>query len=335
MSNCGPSQESCCKSLEVEGGTYYRTYDFVDEDGSFEEEGGATLAPDGGPSGEADPATVSGFRLDKYLVTVGRFRQFVNAVMPTDAGPGGYTPPEGSGKHIHLNDGRGLANSGDAGTYEQGWIASDDGNLAPTDANLDCAYLGPGLPDYSTWTPSAGSRENLPMSCMNWYESYAFCIWDGGFLPSESEWEYAAAGGGGAIGQREYPWGSTSPGTTSRYAIYGCNYDVGAAMDAGVGACVGVGNVASVGTAPDGAGYWGQLDLAGELFEWSLDWIGPYVTPCTDCAYLTTMFFTTDYRVNRGGLFNEPASTMLVPYRESTPPTDRSAGIGFRCARTP
>ena len=66
MNNCGLSQESCCKSLEVESGTYYRTYDFVDEDGSFEEEGGATLAADGGPSGEADRATVSGFRLDKY-----------------------------------------------------------------------------------------------------------------------------------------------------------------------------------------------------------------------------------------------------------------------------
>jgi hypothetical protein len=26
----------------------------------------------GGPTGEADPATVSDFRLDKYLVTVGR-----------------------------------------------------------------------------------------------------------------------------------------------------------------------------------------------------------------------------------------------------------------------
>ena len=36
MSNCGPSQESCCTSLEVECGTYYRTYDSVDEDGSFE-----------------------------------------------------------------------------------------------------------------------------------------------------------------------------------------------------------------------------------------------------------------------------------------------------------
>ncbi len=32
------------------------------------------------------------------------------------------------------------------------------------------------------------------MVCVNWHEAYAFCIWDGGVLLSEAEWEYAAAG---------------------------------------------------------------------------------------------------------------------------------------------
>ena len=54
----------------------------------------------------------------------------------------------------------------------------------------------------------------------SWYDAYAFCIWDGGFLPSEAELEYAAAGGSQ---QREYPWGSTDPGTDSQHAIYGCS----------------------------------------------------------------------------------------------------------------
>jgi formylglycine-generating enzyme len=111
---------------------------------------------------------VSGFRLDKYLVTVGRFRQFVNAWN----GGAGYTPPAGSGKHTHLNGGRGLANSGSVGTYEPGWVASHDSNIAPTNTNLACAGSS------STWTPSAGSSENLPIICVNWWEAYAFCIWD-------------------------------------------------------------------------------------------------------------------------------------------------------------
>ncbi len=106
MTNCGvvgdaATPESCCTSLEVTGGTYYRTYDpVVDEDGSTF----AMLAADGGPTGEADPATVSPFRLDKYLVTVGRFRQYVNYLTGTTGSP----PGNGSGKHTHLNGGLGL-----------------------------------------------------------------------------------------------------------------------------------------------------------------------------------------------------------------------------------
>ncbi len=88
----------------------------------------------GGPTATADPATVSGFRLDKYEVTVGRFRQFVKAWN----GGAGWTPPPGSGKHAHLNGGQGLANSGSPGTYEPGGSRTDDANVAPTDATSSC-----------------------------------------------------------------------------------------------------------------------------------------------------------------------------------------------------
>ncbi len=315
LTNCGASQESCCTSLEVEGGTYYRTYD-------VEADGGVVLAADGGPTDEADPATVSSFRLDKYLVTVGRFRQFVNAWN----GGAGYTPPAGSGKHTHLNGGLGLANSGDPGTYETGWDAADWSSttyLDPTDATLACGPL------YATWTGSVGSNENLPINCVNWYEAYAFCIWDGGFLPSEAEWEYAGAGGSQ---QREYPWGSMAPGTGNQFAIYGdgdgnCYYPVGS-----LAACTGVEDIAPVGTATLGAGLWGQLDLSGELSEWTLDWFTAYVDPCTDCAYLTV----ASSRVIRGGDFTLGTS-FLLPQRHGGNfdlPLNGGPGIGFRCART-
>ena len=207
--NCGAGgsgNESCCASPEVPAGTYNRTYT---NSGS-------------GPTGEADPASISGFRLDTYLVTVGRFRQFVSAWN----GGSGWTPSQGAGKHTHLNAGQGLVNSatelsdGAATSYETGWNTSDNSNIAPTNANLACNS------SYQTWTNAAGSQENLPINCENWYEAYAFCIWDGGFLPSEAEWEYAAAGGSE---QLEYPWGSAAPGTACpgtgcEYAIYDCDY---------------------------------------------------------------------------------------------------------------
>jgi formylglycine-generating enzyme required for sulfatase activity len=311
LNNCGANSESCCTSLEVPGGTYYRTYNTGDST-----DGGP---PDGGWTDEADPATVSGFRLDKYLVTVGRFRQFVNAVLPDGSDGGlGWLPAEGSGIHTHLNGGLGLVSAGvtnsDGGAeYETGWDAVDWNNttdIDPTNSNLTCG---------GTWTPTAGSQENLPINCVTWYEAYAFCIWDGGFLPSEAEWEYAAAGGSQ---QREYPWGSTAPGTGNQYAIYDGYY-------------AGSPPYAPVGAATLGAGLWGQLDLAGDAFEWNLDYwddISSYVDPCADCANFTS----APYRVSRGGNNSFSASWMLPPTRDGFTPTARNNGIiGFRCARVP
>jgi len=291
LTNCGASRESCCASLEVAGGTFERTYTIS---------GGA-------PSGAADPAGVSSFRLDKYLVTVGRFRRFVGAVA------GGYAPAAGSGKHTHLNGGKGLGAAG--GGYEQGWASPDDAQVAPTDLHLACH----GGTD-STWTSTPGSRETFPINCVSWYEAVAFCVWDGGFLPSESEWEYAAAGGSQ---EREYPWGATDPGAANEYAIYDCNYP------AGSGRCTG--GAAPVGTATLGAALWGQLDLAGNVNEWNADWFAAYVHPCVDCAYLTP----ATYRVLRGGYFYNDPSYLLSASRSDDLPTVRSICIGFRCARTP
>jgi len=294
---CGASGESCCTSPAVPGGTYFRSYS---NDGS-------------GATGLADPATISGFRLDRYLITVGRFRQFVAASMA------GWVPAAGSGKHRHLNAGQGLASVPGPG-YEPGWDDKDDIQLATTvaewSAKLNCE------PTYQTWTDTPGTNETLPMSCIDWYDAYAFCIWDGGFLPSEAELEYAAAGG---AEQREYPWGNTEPGTGILYTISGCNYPASAG-----GKCTGVANVAPVGTAILGAGRWGQLDLAGTLSEWTLDWLAPYET-CTDCVFLTDF----SYRVVRGGSFGTDTQNLLPPARDGDTPPSRNAFYGARCARSP
>jgi sulfatase modifying factor 1 len=315
MNNCGPGGsgiESCCTSLEVMGGQYDRTYDnLYDEDGGFSAEGG-------GATGLADPATVSGFRMDKYLVTVGRFRRYVNYMSSV-----GAPPANGSGVHSHLNDGGGLANSGDPGTYEAGWdgddwnawLATGYGTFNTWDTHLKCDSTR------ATWTTAPSTQENLPINCVNWYEAYAFCIWDGGFLPSEAEWEYVAAGGSKEL---EFPWGSMDPGTGNQYAVYNCDYPDGS------GICSGVANIAPVGTTTLGASTWGQLDMVGELYEWNLDWAARYVNPCVNCADLV---FSQNGRTNRGGAF--VSSPLPIPYRSYGLPTNRGAKVGFRCARIP
>jgi formylglycine-generating enzyme required for sulfatase activity len=304
LSNCGTNSESCCTTLVVDGGTFNRTYQSL---------------PDGGPYAESNPAMVSTFRLDKYEITVGRFRQYVNYLAT------GKPPANGSGIHTHLNHGLGVV--GDTGSYESGWDATGwNVNVftGPSAANawnntLNCDS------SYATWTPDPGSgaNETLPIDCINWWQAYAFCIWDGGFLPTEAEWEYAAAGGSD---QREYPWGGTDPGTANAYAIFGCNFGGG-------GSCSGLVNIAPVGTASQGLGRWGQIDQAGSLWEWNLDYYanGSVVTPCQDCAYLTE----TSYRVFPGGSYSDQPTYLAasIPYTFTAP--SRLNNIGARCARSP
>jgi formylglycine-generating enzyme required for sulfatase activity len=301
---CGDG-ESCCTSLLVEGGTFHRSYAL---DGST-------------PVDLADPATISSFRLDKYLVTVGRFRAFVEAVMP-DGGGTGYRPKSGSGKHSHLNHGEGLVNSAAPGAEppvnEAGWLESWNSEVQPTTANLTnkaacTTNMGP------SWTASPMGHEDDPIVCVNWYESYAFCIWDGGFLPSEAELEYAGAGGSQ---QRLYPWGSADPvcGAAEYYAI-----------------CA-TGSYAPVGTAIRGGGRWGQLDLAGEVWERTLDLMAGYVSPCVDCANLGYPEDTLDGgngREMRGGNYNNGANYLSAVTRFQFASAERNWGIGFRCARAP
>jgi formylglycine-generating enzyme required for sulfatase activity len=220
-----------------------------------------------------------------------------------------------------LNGGKGLVNADSPGTYETGWLSSDNAKIDPTDGKLACD------PTLATWTSSAGSNENLPINCVDWYEANAFCTWDGAFLPSEAEWEYAGAGGSQ---QRQYPWGSTEPGITDEFAIYGCNYPGG-----GSGKCTGFVNIAPVGTPTLGAGLWGQVDMGGELNEWTIDWFAPFVTPCADCASLTAPSTPPNYRVAHGGQFDNTSGDLIPTYRSGIFPASHNFNYGIRCARTP
>jgi formylglycine-generating enzyme len=315
LTNCGPNKESCCTSLEVPGGTYYRTYANYDD-------GGVILVADAGRASLANPATVSNFRLDKYVVTVGRFRQFVKAWNKVEGGPG-WLPAEGSGKHTHLNGGRGLVNVGTDGgvAHERGWLSSDDSKIDATDSALTliCDPFDP----YATWTTRAANHETLPINCVNWWEAYAFCIWDGGFLPSASEREYAAVGG---RQQRKYPWGAEPPETLrtsapgNSFASPYANFAYGMPP-------------APVGMATMGAGLWGQMDLVGEVLEWSLEWDAPMVSPCIDCAYLSVG--PSRAYVVEGGFSYGKGGALIPPQHQARNPPTRDFETGFRCARTP
>jgi len=116
---------------------------------------------------------------------------------------------------------------------------------------------------YQTWTDAAEANENTAINCVDWYEALAFCIWDGGRLPTESEWEYAAAGG---ADNRLYPWGSATPDCTYANFYTGTVYCGPGDTKA----------VAPVGSYAAGNGKWGHADLAGNVWELTFDWHTAY-----------------------------------------------------------
>jgi formylglycine-generating enzyme len=260
---CGTSADSCCTSLEVTGGSFDL----------------------GDPAASA--ATIATFKLDKYEVTVGRFRKFVEAY----SGP----PAAGAGAHPLI-----------AGS---GWQSAWDANIAANGAALTTAVQCNST--FQTWSTS-GANDRLPMNCVSWYQAFAFCAWDGGRLPTEAEWEYAAAGGDE---ERTYPWGSAAPTSTRAMYGYSGNYTFSDLLPAG--------------SKPTGAGKYGQMDLAGSMMEWNLDQYSAYAPICNNCAKLTGGFD----RVIRGGDFANGAEQIVAAYRSQNDPTTSYSGMGFRCAR--
>ena len=203
----------------------------------------------------------------------------------------------------------------DAGAHPKitgsGWNSTWNTRLAADPNSLEAALKCDST--YQTWTDTAGSNENMPMNCIDWYEAFAFCAWDGGRLATEAEWNYAASGGSE---QRYYPWSNPATSTTvdTSYAVY---------------SVFAVQNVGS--KSPKGDGRWGQSDLGGKVHEWTLDWnASPYPMPCSDCADLVA----APWRVIRGGGVGWGALHLRSADRFNESDHYHVIHVGSRCART-
>jgi sulfatase modifying factor 1 len=276
--SCGAG-EDCCASPSVPGGTFNRN-----NDANY-------------------PATVSPFHLDKFEITVGRFRKFVEAGLGTQQSP----PAVGTGAHPKISS--------------SGWTASWNQYLPADDTALKSGLsCNPTYPQWATWTDTAGANEALPLACLNWYQVFAFCAWDGGRIPTDVEWNFAAAGG---TEQRVYPW-SNPPGSTSIDSTL-CNYDC---MGDGVAGCT-LPDILAVGSKPLGDGRWGQSDLGGSLKEWVLDDVGVLPSTCTDCANLAG----SQMKVTRGGGFTQTSAAVQTDTGGSGDAKNTDYDLGARCAR--
>ncbi len=182
-----------------------------------------------------------------------------------------------------------------------------------------------------TYTKSAGPREAHPLNCLPWGTFREFCAHQGGDLPSEAQWEFAAALAGGTL-ERPYPWGDPEP--TCDRAVYARaaaiqpdNCDLHPALPAAE-------------TAPGDVTPLGIRDLGGSLSEFVIDgpsayagedWVAQlFEDPRVPNAKQPGDETTNDDRyVVRGGSWASPANTLRTTFRTQGPAA--SPFYGARC----
>jgi iron(II)-dependent oxidoreductase len=153
-----------------------------------------------------------------------------------------------------------------------------------------------------------------PVVHVNWFEAEAYCRWVGRRLPSEAEWEAAAALG--PSGKRRFPWGDELP-TMDR-----ANLD-GHAL-----------GTADVGAYPAGESACGCRQMLGNVWEWTADSFQAYpgfvVGPYRE--YSEPWFGT--HKVLRGGCWATRGRLLRNTWRNFYTPDRRDVWAGFRtCAR--
>jgi len=151
-----------------------------------------------------------------------------------------------------------------------------------------------------------------PVQHVCWYEADAFARWRGCRLPTEEEWERAAAGPGDG---REQPWGA-SPAEASRANLGQRHF-----------------GPAGVGAYPAGASAEGVSGLLGDVWEWTASDFLPYPGfEAFPYREYSEVFHGGEYKVLRGGSWATSPVAIRNSFRNWDFPIRRQIFAGFRCA---
>ena len=187
-----------------------------------------------------------------------------------------------------------------------------------------------------TWPQVALQKPNFPAVGVNWDDAMAFCRWmslrtgERYTLPTEAQWQYAASGGTA----RPYPWS----------VLDGSAADPADTLDPGPLANTLLGGDGYTFTAPAdafeaGAGAFGPLNMAGNVWEWCLDWYDPDYYRADYETWIDPQG-TRDpehavFKIIRGGSWREALSQATCTNRAALSPENKEFNTGFRVVRLP
>ncbi|GAC1346218.1 MAG: ergothioneine biosynthesis protein EgtB [Myxococcales bacterium] len=208
-----------------------------------------------------------------------------------------------------------LAEFVEAGGYRDDRFWSAEGARAR--AGLD-------LPAYWQRAPGGGFlerrfqtvapiRPHCPAIHLSWFEAEAYCRWAGRRLPTEAEWELAAATPEG----RTFPWGEAAP-DPDRANLDGAR-----------------GGVVDVAAHPAGDSANGCRQMIGNVWEWTATDFQPYPGFVADpYKEYSEPWFASPHKVLRGGCWATRGRLLRNTFRNFYPPDRRDVLAGFRtCAR--
>lgn len=179
-----------------------------------------------------------------------------------------------------------------------------------TACGLNCPVEMVSWNDVQNFIDALNSRENR----MNCHTTPNTCY----FLPTESQWEYAARG---ATVSAFYNGGITNTDCSP----------VDSNLDAIGWYCGNTGSTTHP-VAQKQPNHWGLYDMSGNVWEWVWDRFGDYPDgPVTD----PTGHISNTYRVVRGGGWDFSARQARSAFRGSGLPGDRYGFLGFRLALPP
>jgi hypothetical protein len=271
--------------------------------------------------GAASPervAVLPPIRMDRYEVTVAHWRDALTRgfVPPATMTPVPYENPEPFPK-----------------------------NPAPADIQS---------PAFCTYSASPMGREDYPVNCLVWYVALAFCVFEGGSLPTESQWEYAASMSGRHY-KTAFAWGGPDDATpVCAQAVFGRGFDE-ESLASDLGACTGGGygplqestaiyepghvppGVVGLGDSSVGLGI---ANLGASMSEFIFDTAYSLASNCWMSQALRLPVcvdpnnLETQNKSMRGAGWDAPQNYNFVGFRYYAPNGELSTTSGLRCVRS-